>query len=355
MLRSGLWLCYSGHAVQFGAPMTSINFETSRLAPQRRFAAWQDTMIVAFGPIAVTSTDSNFYGRLRSENRGTWCSHLLHYKGQQLQRSRYDVERLETDYYTLTCPFSGRLRVRQDNREHVLDPGHIYLFNHAVPYSGVPDNEYGTVSVAFPAAALRQRERRPQPLYALRRDDPRQTGSIALLESFCQAFVSGFSSWSEIQFNSLSEQMLDLIALLVLEPTHATQGEGDTRFRHLCRARHFIAGHLHDLSLTPASVAGGCGLSLSYLYEVFRAHDLSVEQHILQLRLERCHAMLQAPRHSHLSITSVAYMCGFSHPSHLSRSFRKRYGVSPSDVRARATSLSSPGIRIPFVPPCCNS
>lgn len=316
--------------------MTTVDVETSRFAPQRRFTAWQDAMIESFGPMAVTSIGSTFYGRLRSENRGTWRSHLLHYKGQQVQRSRCDVERLETDYYTLTCPFSGRLRVCHDNREHVLDPGHIYLFNHAVPYSGVPDGEYGTVSVAFPAAALRQRERRPQPLYALRRDDPRQAGSVAMLESFGRSFAGGFASWSETQFNCLSEQLLDLIALLVLEPTHAAQGEGDTRFRHLCRARHFIASHLHDPALTPASVAGGCGLSLSYLYEVFRAYDLSVEQHILQVRLERCYAMLQAPQHRHLSVTSVAYMCGFSHPSHLSRSFRRRYGMSPRDVRTSA-------------------
>ncbi len=316
--------------------MTTVDVQTSRLAPQRRFAAWQDAIIESFGPMAVTSTSSAFYGRLRSENRGTWRLHLLHYQGQQLQRSRRDVDLLDSDYYTLTCPFSGRLRVNHDNRDLVLDPGHIYLFNHAVPYSGVPDSEYGTVSVAFPAAALRQRERRPQPLYVLRRDDPRQAGSVALLESFGQAFAGGFSSWSETQFNCLSEQMLDLIALLVLEPTHAAQGEGDTRFRHLHRARHFIASHLHDPALTPASVASGCGLSLSYLYEVFRANDLSVEQHILQVRLERCYALLQRPQHRHLSITSVAYMCGFSHPSHLSRSFRRRYGISPRDVRTSA-------------------
>jgi AraC-like DNA-binding protein len=316
--------------------MTTIDVQTSRLAPQRRFAAWQDAIITSFGPMAVTSTGSAFYGRLRSENRGTWRSHLLHYRGQQLQRSRRDVDQLDSDYYTLTCPFSGRLHVNHDNRELVLDPGHIYLFNHAVPYSGVPDSEYGTVSIAFPAAALRQRERRPRPLYVLRRDDPCQAGNVALLESFGQAFADGFSSWSETQFNCLSEQMLDLIALLVLEPTHAAQGEGDTRFRHLHRARHFIASHLHDPALTPAIVASGCGLSLSYLYEVFRAHGMSVEQHILQVRLERCYTLLRGPQYRHLSITSVAYMCGFSHPSHLSRSFRRRYGVSPRDVRASA-------------------
>lgn len=354
VLRSGR--CYHRRVIQFSAPMTIVDVDTSRFVPQRRFAAWQDAMIESFGPMAVTTTDSAFYGRLRSENRGTWRSHLLHYKGQQLQRSRCHVERLETDYYTLTCPFSGRLSVHHDNREHVLDPAHIYLFNHAVPYSAVPDGEYGTVSVAFPAVALRQRERRPQPLYALRRDDPRQAGSVALLESFGQAFAGGFSSWSETQFNFLSEQLLDLIALLILEPTHAAQGEGDTRFRHLHRARHFITSHLHDPALTPACVAGGCGLSLSYLYEVFRAHDLSVEQEILQVRLERCHAMIQAPQHRHLSITSVAYMCGFSHPSHLSRSFLKRYGVSPSDIRAasrlaRAASSPSVLIRAPSLPP----
>jgi AraC family carnitine catabolism transcriptional activator len=52
----------------------------------------------------------------------------------------------------------------------------------------------------------------------------------------------------------------------------------------------------------------------------------------LNLRLDRARELLQQ---TDMSITSVCVACGFESPSHFSRTYRSRFGVSPrSDRRA---------------------
>jgi AraC-like DNA-binding protein len=45
--------------------------------------------------------------------------------------------------------------------------------------------------------------------------------------------------------------------------------------------------------------------------------------------------LLSDPRARHLSVSTIAYRTGFSHPAHFSRAFRRRFGVSPSEIRLR--------------------
>ena len=50
-------------------------------------------------------------------------------------------------------------------------------------------------------------------------------------------------------------------------------------------------------------------------------------------RLEKGYRLLNNPAYSGHSIEHVAHSLGFSSPAHFSRSFKKRYAVSPSDIR----------------------
>jgi AraC-like DNA-binding protein len=42
---------------------------------------------------------------------------------------------------------------------------------------------------------------------------------------------------------------------------------------------------------------------------------------------------LQNPAYQHVTITDLAYASGFSSPSALSTAFRKRFGISPREMR----------------------
>ena len=53
-------------------------------------------------------------------------------------------------------------------------------------------------------------------------------------------------------------------------------------------------------------------------------------------RLARAHRMLVDPRYADHSISAVAYEAGFSDLSYFNRTFRRRYGATPSGIRQGA-------------------
>jgi AraC-like DNA-binding protein len=57
---------------------------------------------------------------------------------------------------------------------------------------------------------------------------------------------------------------------------------------------------------------------------------------VLDERLARAHRMLSDPKRSELFISAIAYEAGFGDLSYFNRTFRRRYGASPSDVRETA-------------------
>jgi len=58
-------------------------------------------------------------------------------------------------------------------------------------------------------------------------------------------------------------------------------------------------------------------------------------------RLLRAHRMLSDPARAQRPIGAIAFEVGFGDLSYFNRAFRRRYGVTPSDVRANARPANS--------------
>jgi AraC-like DNA-binding protein len=48
--------------------------------------------------------------------------------------------------------------------------------------------------------------------------------------------------------------------------------------------------------------------------------------------------MLSDPRYTASTISTIAFDAGFADLSYFNRAFRRRYGLTPSDIRAKARS-----------------
>jgi AraC family transcriptional regulator, exoenzyme S synthesis regulatory protein ExsA len=91
----------------------------------------------------------------------------------------------------------------------------------------------------------------------------------------------------------------------------------------------------HNLSIE--AFAKLCGRSLSSFKREFREqYGTSPGRWLLDRRLE-CSAHLLTT--THMSVTEIVFECGFEQPSHFSRTFKEKFGQSPSDYRgARAAA-----------------
>jgi AraC-like DNA-binding protein len=84
------------------------------------------------------------------------------------------------------------------------------------------------------------------------------------------------------------------------------------------------------------NVAGALGLSRRYLQQLIEETGKSFTEHVVERRLERALAMLSDRRCLHLAIIDIAFAAGFGDVSHFNRVFRRRFGETPSGVRALA-------------------
>ncbi|CAN5502826.1 helix-turn-helix domain-containing protein [soil metagenome] len=318
----------------------TIECNTSALASGDRAEIWGDTVRAAFGSVNVMTEKhgETLFGHLKSDERDMLRFNSLHYRGQSHHRTPVDIARLKNEYITLTRPNVGKLEIDFGNSKGVLEPGNLYLFNHAVPYYAKPHIEYGTTSIAFPASTLRQRGVKLLPLHVLSMTS--RQGS--LIHQMADQLTVNYLKWSDQEFSVLTEQLLDLIALFFFTPGSVqTFEESGVRSAHLRRAIHFIQSNFGDPELTPGKIAAACGISVSYLHNLFSSTETSVEATVLSERLEQSKKMLSSVKTGFLSIGAIAYMSGFSHPAHFSRVFRQKVGRTPREFRNLILSLDA--------------
>jgi AraC-like DNA-binding protein len=91
-----------------------------------------------------------------------------------------------------------------------------------------------------------------------------------------------------------------------------------------------------DHQFSTRAVADKLDLSVRYIQDLAKDNGFSITERILERRLEKAHAILIKDRSCILKISDVAATCGFNEVSHFHRCFRRRFGVAPARLRAKA-------------------
>jgi transcriptional regulator GlxA family with amidase domain len=99
-------------------------------------------------------------------------------------------------------------------------------------------------------------------------------------------------------------------------------------------AKAFVRRHLHRSDLRADSVAAHLGVTPRYVHMLFEPDGRSFLEYVLTERLARAHRALIGD--STRGVSAVAFAAGFGDLSHFNRTFRRRFGRTPSEVRADA-------------------
>jgi AraC-like DNA-binding protein len=130
--------------------------------------------------------------------------------------------------------------------------------------------------------------------------------------------------------SQLAAATIDMMRALIVSAAQDQHLLGDAMAtslvpRILAYARH----HLTEDDLAPARIAAAHNISIRYLYKLFEKEGTSLEQWIIEHRLEGARADLASPAGRRRSIESVARAWGFTDPSFFSRRFHRTYGITP--------------------------
>jgi AraC-like DNA-binding protein len=107
-------------------------------------------------------------------------------------------------------------------------------------------------------------------------------------------------------------------------------GSGAARLQAIKTAIDADAG----TGLSMRAVAAGQHISPRYLQKLFKENGTTFTQFVVGRRLARAGQMLSDPRLAHHPITAIAFDSGFQDLSYFNRTFRCRFGCTPSEFRA---------------------
>ncbi len=167
----------------------------------------------------------------------------------------------------------------------------------------------------------------PNPSYPFTVASPSKELLPYLREFMIATAQSGFAS---IHKKDALEQ---LITHSIVESFHAITHKDSRHTIHdrveIDRAVEFMQSHLGD-KLSLDIIAKEVYLSPSHLSSLFKeAVGKTVMGYLTEVRLQSARKLLLLKEYS---ISEIAFLCGFSSPSHLSQSFKRGYGLSPREV-----------------------
>jgi AraC-like DNA-binding protein len=166
---------------------------------------------------------------------------------------------------------------------------------------------------------------------------PRGTGMLNLLRAYADALFDDPVLSAPSVRQLLVTKLCDLVAVTIgasRDAAAVAEGRG-IRAARLRAIKDDIEAHLTDGDLTPAAVASRQRISDSYVRKLFESEGTSFSEFVLTRRLVRANRMLTDRRWADRTIASIVFACGFGDLSYFNRTFKRLYGVPPSEIRGR--------------------
>ncbi len=237
------------------------------------------------------------------------------------------------DDFSFHMNLSGLSLVAGQRGETMLRDGDAMLLRYSVSRTISRPNLVDHRVIRLPRAVLAPMVRNIDD--AVLRRIPRGTGMLRLLKSYVDSAFNDPALAIPQMRRLIAAQICDLVAVTLGatgDAAAAAEGRG-IRNARLTAIKQDIEAHLATGDLAPGAVAKRQQISDSYLRKLFESEETSFSQFVLGRRLERAHRMLRSPSRTNRSIASIAFDAGFGDLSYFNRTFKRCYGLTPSDVR----------------------
>jgi len=307
---------------------------TVELAEHERFDYWREIICDEFVKLdCEKGSPMNFRGELRG---GVGVANLRFSEvlsGPQLVvRSKRQVAKSTEEDFLISFQLANQGLVRQAGREAILKPGSFALYDSTQPYSLTFEEKFHQFVVQMPKKILARHLMNPEQYTAIPISG--RSGLGAVLTNFIFSLVGELHNLQQAP-DELSDNLVNMIAMafsssVMLEQVSDNSVVTESLKR---RIRHYIDNNLCNPELSNIHIAEAQGISVRYLHKLFQDEAETIHSLILNKRLEKGYKYLTDPAYSGHSIEKIAYALGFSSPGHFSRSFKKHYNASPSQIR----------------------
>lgn len=257
------------------------------------------------------------------------------------ERDREHVRTDGCDGYQLIQPLAGACEVEHLDRGLLCRPGGFFLLDIGEPMRIAQRGPMQALIFTLPRARMEAGLRDPHRLCGRALDGRR--GLVRASLDLLRALSREGAGLAPRQFRLACGQFLDLWLLGLEGADLASIGDGRIRAMQWRCVREHVQRHLSDAALATPGIAAALGLSVRSVQMLFAAFDTTPRDYIREQRLVAARRLLESPGHRTLTVTQIAYDCGFGGSAHFSTLFRLRFGESPN--RWRQQAFEAPPLR----------
>ncbi|MGH6926419.1 MAG: AraC family transcriptional regulator [Propylenella sp.] len=222
------------------------------------------------------------------------------------------------------------------DRELACGAGSAFVFSAAEATSTTSPSPAHYFGVLIPPKALADRV--PGLSDAVPRLIPAGHEHLAYLVSYMR-FVHEAATLDHELARAATSHLYDLVALVLgasRDAAFVAERCGLRAARLLAIKRH-VADHLGDYRLSVGALAAHHRVTPRYVQRLFQSEGTTFSEFVLNQRLARVRNMLDDPRRDGWTVSAIALAAGFGDISYFNRCFRRRYGVSPTELRRQGS------------------
>ncbi len=311
-----------------------LRFSTKMLPERERFSAFREEFVrQVLAMDVVDHSAGNPRVDLTFMPLGSVAVGTLDGTSTEFVRQKHHLKD-GSDDFRLNIVETGPVRFAQAGQERTCDSGGAYFADHGRPEWALgPGGKMRNITVR--AAALKTLVSHPADLAG---HTVNPGPALRLLDGYLRSLTSIEGPPPPELAPIIGVHLLDLVAA-ALGPTAEAKEIVAKRGLKAARLRAIlseIARHFSNPNFDLDNIAGTLGLSRRYVQQLLEETGRSFTEHLVERRLQRSYSMLTDRRCLHLAIIDIVFEAGFGDVSHFHRVFRRRFGDTPSAVRAAA-------------------
>jgi AraC-like DNA-binding protein len=245
--------------------------------------------------------------------------------------------------FTLGLVTRGRVRMSQNGRAVQAEAGEGFFLANALPLESMMPDDLTVTVLRIDGPSLRALVSTPE--RAAGDHIAATRPGVALLRGYLQAYNAAADGLTPDLLASFGRHVLDLVAA-VLGTTRDGAVAAETGGIRAARIRSVLAAiaeHAGDPKFGVETMAAELSVTTRHIQRVLEETGKTFSEHLIEQRLRRAWQLLTDPQSSRAKIAAIAFESGFSDLSTFNRTFRRRFGETPTAVRELALGEGVPG------------
>lgn len=314
----------------------AVVFRSADIPVEDREAATRAAFLDAVWPTTVElddpATSESVLEVLTYGNASIFRAHLV---GMRLSRSVKQIRTGPSEMLGIAVQESSVGRHDQFDTQHVLAPRQLMICDLNTPYDFWWSGPGGSQALHIPIADIALP---PEVIATAATRLPASPLYDLVSSQILELTAAGDSLAESTASGAVGATVTELARAFLASAYDGHYARGAMAEVLLPRIRSYIRQHLTDADLTADSIAHAHDISTRKLFRLCNDADFSLEQWIINRRLEGSRDDLARPETRDVTVSAIARRWGFTNTSHFSRRFREEYGLTPRTWREQSIS-----------------